>query len=381
MVPDMRLSDLETPCLVLERGKFLKNLDRMHERLGGLGVDIRPHGKTAKSIDVMGPALKGLGGAVTVSTLKEAEYYFDNGIRDITYAVGIAPVKLPRAARLIKRGAKLNLLLDTPEQARMASGQGRDLGVNFPCLIEVDSDNHRAGVAPGDPVLLEIGRILHNEPGVELKGVLTHAGESYACRSTGAIKALAAQERDAAVSCAQALKEAGLPCPVISVGSTPTASLVQDLSGVTEIRPGVYVFQDLVQVGLGLCEIEDIAVSVLTSIIGYQKKKGWLLCDAGWMALSQDRGTAAQDVDQGYGLVCDKAGKPYGDLIVKDTNQEHGIIAQRSGRMLDYDQFPIGGMLRILPNHACPTTAMHQSYHVVDGGEEVIAQWPRINGW
>ena len=344
-------------------------------------MEIRPHGKTAKCKEVMRLVMDGISQSITVSTLKEAEYYFDGGVQNITYAVGIAPVKLPRAARLIQKGANLSLLLDTPEQARMAAEKGQVLGVSFPCLIELDSDGHRAGVAPGDPVLIEIGRILHESPGAELRGVLTHAGESYACTDTGAIKAMAAQERDAAANCARALKEAGLPCPVVSVGSTPTASLAQDLGGITEARPGVYVFQDLVQVGLGLCQAEDIAASVLTSIIGYQKSKGWLLCDAGWMALSQDRGTAKQKVDQGYGLVCDIAGKAYDDLIVIDTNQEHGIIAHRNGDMLDYDQFHIGDMLRILPNHACPTTAMHDSYNVVEGGLEVVAQWSRINGW
>ena len=377
----MLLSELETPCLVLDRTKFNKNLARVHGHLSGLGVKIRPHGKTAKSIDVMRPVLQGLDGGLTVSTLKEAEYYFEGGVRDITYAVGIAPVKLPRVARLIKKGCGLSIIMDTAEQARMASEKGQALGVSFPCLIEIDSDGHRAGVAPGDPLLLEIGRILHQEPGVELRGVLTHAGESYFCKDTEAIIAMAAKERDAAVGCAQALKEAGLPCPVISVGSTPTASLARDLGGVSEARPGVYVFQDLVQVGLGLCGIEDIAVSVLTSIIGYQKKKGWLICDAGWMALAQDRGTAKQAVDQGYGLVCDINGKPFGDLIVIDANQEHGIIAHRDGQMLDYDQFHVGDMLRVLPNHACPTAAMHDKYNVVDGGLEIAAQWPRINGW
>jgi D-serine deaminase-like pyridoxal phosphate-dependent protein len=168
---------------------------------------------------------------------------------------------------------------------------------------------------------------------------------------------------------------------VVSVGSTPTALFAANLDGVTELRVGVYVFHDLVMAGLGVCAVEDIAIGVLTSVIGHQPARGQLIVDAGWMALSRDRGTQAQAVDQGYGLVADAAGVSLGDLVVTAANQEHGIVARRDGGPLDVARFPIGTLLRVLPNHACATAAQHGAYQVVDGSDAVQAVWPRFGGW
>jgi D-serine deaminase-like pyridoxal phosphate-dependent protein len=167
----------------------------------------------------------------------------------------------------------------------------------------------------------------------------------------------------------------------VSVGSTPTAHFARDLTGVTEMRAGVFMFFDLVMAGIGVCRIEDIALSVLASVIGHQREKGWIIVDAGWMAMSRDRGTARQAVDQGYGVVCDLAGDPIPGLIMIDANQEHGILAMRSGSDNPPPELPIGAMVRILPNHACATGAQHDRYHVVEDGLEVSAVWPRIYGW
>jgi D-serine deaminase-like pyridoxal phosphate-dependent protein len=138
---------------------------------------------------------------------------------------------------------------------------------------------------------------------------------------------------------------------------------------------------DLVMAGLGVCAVDDIALSVLATVIGHQPDKSWIITDAGWMALSRDRGTAKQRIDQGYGLVCDAHGHPVEDLIVRDTSQEHGIIADRRGRAVDMARFPVGAQLRVLPNHACATAAQHAAYLVVNGGTEIEAVWPRFGGW
>ena len=133
-----------------------------------------------------------------------------------------------------------------------------------------------------------------------------------------------------------ALRARGHACPVVSVGSTPTATFAESFDGVTEVRTGVYMFQDLVMAGLGVCAIDDIAISVLASVIGHQRDKNWIITDAGWMAMSRDRGTQKQKIDQGYGVVCDAAGMPIDDLIVVDANQEHGIVARRDGGAIDF---------------------------------------------
>jgi D-serine deaminase-like pyridoxal phosphate-dependent protein len=377
----MRLDQLETPCLVLDEAKLERNIARMRAHLDQLGVSLRQHVKTAKSIDVARRVLRSPEDRITVSTLKEAEYFLANGVRDILYAVGATPNKLDHITDLRKRGARLALILDNVDAARSVAAHARDGADRIPVMIEIDCDGHRSGIVPGDPALLEIGRVLA-DGGCELCGVMTHAGNSYNCGSVAAIKAMAVQERDAVVAAANALRAAGMPCPVVSVGSTPTATYAEDLTGVTEVRAGVFVFFDLVMAGLQVCTVDDIAISVLASVIGHQRDKGWIIVDAGWMAMSRDRGTARQKLDQGYGLVCDPRGRPYDDLIVADANQEHGIVALRPGARAALPELPLGAQLRILPNHACATGAQHQTYHVVRSDADAIsATWPRIGGW
>ena len=375
------LKALETPSLVLERGKLERNIARMKSHLQQLGVGLRPHVKTAKSYDVARLALEGQPGGITVSTLKEAEHFLARGVTDILYAVGITSNKLDHVAALRRLGADVTVILDNDAAARMVAARGEELGVRFPVLIEIDSDGHRSGVKPEDESLIEIGRSLQWGHGAALRGVMTHAGDSYNCDSVDAIRAMAARERDAVVRCAERLREAGLPCPVVSVGSTPTATYSSDLTGVTEVRAGVYMFCDLVMAGIDVCRVEDIAVSVLATVIGHQPDKNWIITDAGWMALSRDRGTANQKVDQAYGMVCDVDGKPLDDLLVIATNQEHGIIGRRDGGAVDCGDFPLGRLLRILPNHACATAAQHDRYQVVDGDTKIAAVWSRFSGW
>ncbi len=377
----LKLTNLETPALILDRGRLERNIARMSDKLSRFGVGLRPHVKTAKAIDVLQLALAAQPGGITVSTLKEAEYFLEHGVRDMLYAVGIAPNKIAHVAALRARGADVTMLLDNAASARMVVEQGAAMGVQFPVMIEIDCDGHRSGIRPGDAALTDIGRILHEGGGTQLRGVMTHAGDSYNCKSVEDIRAMAERERLAVVRCAQDLKRAGLPCPVVSVGSTPTATYAENLDGVTEVRAGVYMFFDLVMAGLEVCTLDDIAVSVLATVIGHQPEKNWIITDAGWMALSRDRGTAKQKVDQGYGVVCDADGRPLPGLIVAEANQEHGIVADRNGGALDLQRFPVGSQLRILPNHACATAAAHAAYHVVDGGGDITAVWPRFSGW
>jgi D-serine deaminase-like pyridoxal phosphate-dependent protein len=375
------LATLGTPCLVLDADRMERNIARLRGRLDGLGVSLRPHLKTAKSVDVARRVMSSPSGPATVSTLKEAAQFAAAGVRDIIYAVGIAPAKLQQVLELRAAGVDLAVVLDTVEQARAVARASRDAATRIPALIEVDCDGHRSGVLPTDSQrLIDIGRAL--EDGAELRGVLTHAGDSYGARGADALRQCAEAERRSVVDAAAILREAGLPCPVVSVGSTPTAHHAADLTGVTEVRAGVFVFFDLVMAGIGVCRVDDIALSVLATVIGHQREKGWILVDAGWMAMSQDRGTRKQAVDQGYGLVCDITGKPYPDLIMADANQEHGIITVRPGSGGVLPELAIGDRVRILPNHACATGAQHPAYHVVRGASgSVEAEWPRFGGW
>jgi D-serine deaminase-like pyridoxal phosphate-dependent protein len=377
----MNLVSLETPCLVLDKKKVRANITKMQEHLKDLDVPLRPHGKTVKNIDILKMALSRQAQGITVSTVKEAEYNFKNGIRDIIYAVGIVPIKLNRIISLQEQGAHIVLILDSKQQAEHVAEKAREAGTRIPVLIEIDSDGHRSGLAPDDPFIAELGRIIEEEDGISLRGVLTHAGESYHCKSVEEIKMLSVKERDHAVQAAESLRSCGLASPVVSVGSTPTAVFAEDLTGVTEVRAGVFMFYDLVMSGLGVCSVDEIALSVLASVIGHQKDRSWIIIDAGWTALSKDRGTAEQTIDQGFGLVCDIEGRVIPDLLVSEVNQEHGIIIRRGGGTIEWDRFPVGTKVRVLPNHACATSEMHERYTVVDAGSEVTDIIPRIRGW
>ena len=374
------LDQLETPALLLDEAAMDRNIARMRSRLRELGVAFRPHVKTCKSIDVARRLMETPEGPVTVSTLLEADYFADHGVKDILYAVCIAPNKLNHVAALQARGVRLSLLLDSMEAARLLADRRKARGTQFEVLIEIDSDGHRSGIKPDAAALLEIGRFLEGE-GIPVQGVLTHAGSSYECATPAAIRAMAEQERAAVVHAAARLRAAGIACPVVSVGSTPTALFAEQLEGVTEVRVGVFVFFDLVMAGLAVCRLDEIALSVLATVIGHRPDKGWTLLDAGWMAMSRDRGTAAQAVDQGFGLVCDLGGRPLHDLILVGANQEHGIMAHRPGQVQGAVHLPVGTQVRILPNHACATAAQHGRYQVLGPGGEVTTTWPRFSGW
>jgi D-serine deaminase-like pyridoxal phosphate-dependent protein len=375
----LSIDRLETPCLLLDEARMTRNIDRLDARLDRLGPTLRPHLKTCKSVEIARRLMPTAQGPATVSTLKEAEEFAAAGVRDIMYAVGLAPAKLDRVLALRRRGIDLSVILDSRQQAAAVAASSRAAGDRIPALIEIDCDGHRAGVRPDDPLLVQIGRDLHGG-GAELRGVMTHAGGSYDAIGVAALERAAEEERACTVAAAGMLRDAGMPCPVVSVGSTPTAHFARDLTGVTEVRAGVYVFFDLVMAGIGVCTIHDIALSVLTSVIGHQRSKGWILVDAGWMAMSRDRGTAKQALDQGYGLACDASGNAYPDLIMAEANQEHGILAVRPGSVAALPELPVGTLLRILPNHACATAAQHESYRAVSGNL-VTGLWPRFSGW
>lgn len=378
------LSAPDTPFAVLDIAKVQRNIDRLAERLDRLSVSLRPHVKTSKSVDVTRMIHAGRNGPIAVSTLAEAEYFAQAGYRDITYAVGIEPHKLARVTALHHRGVILRVLLDSIEQARAVTAAVADSTIVIPALIEVDCDGHRGGITVDDPAMIGIAQILDNSGCFD--GILVHAGESYFEPSAAGKVRAAGQERDVAVAAAELVRRAGVKVSTVSVGSTPTAHAAQDLTGVTEVRAGNYVFFDLVMAGIGVCALDDIALNVVVTVIGHRPDKGWLLTDGGWMALSRDRGTANQVTDQGYGAVSDLAGNIIPQLVVSAASQEHGVITTRDGAALP--DLPIGTRLRILPNHACATSAQHRRYVVINSadaapaGDPVVkAFWDRAHGW
>ena len=374
------IDTLDTPAAVVDVTRMQRNIQRMQAQADRLGVRLRPHVKTSKCAAVVEAQIAAGAQGITVSTLKEAQAFFQQGITDILYAVAMAPGKLIQALALRRAGCGLTIITDSVAGAKAITEFGRAQGESFDVFIEIDSDHHRSGVRSDDPVLVEIARILHTG-GAVLKGVMTHAGESYSLNTLEALQAIAELERSECVKAAEAIRAAGLPCPEVSVGSTPTALSALHLEGVTELRAGVYVFFDLVMHNVGVCRLDELALSVLTTVIGHQAEKGWIITDSGWMAMSRDRGTQSQASDYGYGLVCNSAGELIEGLQLRSANQEHGVASFEKGQNVDIEQrFPIGTRLRVLPNHACATGAQYSAYEALDESGEA-RQWPRHNGW
>ena len=380
-VSSSSLLNLETPALIADRRRVIDNANRMRARAASYCVGLRPHLKTLKSADAARIAHGGNVGPVTVSTLIEAEYFLANGFQDITYAVCIAPGKFRHAANLVDRGADLKLLLDcevvAAELGRYSGRRARPI----PVMIEIDSGDHRTGLAPDEPALVATARCVDSAPGLRFHGLLTHGGHSYSCRSVDEMAAVAEEERQALLEAKSRIEAAGIAVPVLSSGSTPTAVHGRNYEGLTEIRPGVYLAGDLYQVQLMTCGFDDIAVSVLASVIAQDRARNRVVIDAGGLALSKDRSTADAPIDYGYGLLVQVDGQPFDvDIVVQGVSQEHGVVT--SNASLPFDELAPGSLVRVLPNHVCMTAASYDRYYVVDGEDPAIVDtWSKVVGW
>lgn len=374
------IDELPTPALILDRAILRRNLKRMGDRMRDAGIALRPHLKTAKSVTIGRMAVEGHDGRITVSTLAEARYFAKGGFTDILYGVGVVPSKLAAVTELRRQGINLRVVIDNIAVARAIADAAKN-GDTFSVFIEIDSGGGRAGLPyPELPDLIEIARVLQEAPNVELAGVMTHAGHSYHESTPEGIAAVAEQERQAIVGAAEKLRAAGMPCPIVSGGSTPTAMHSRDFSGITEMRPGVYVFNDLDQEFIGSCGAGDLALSVLASVIGHYPHRNQILIDAGALALSKDISAQEFQPKVGFGTIADPPAK---DMAVIACSQEHGFVA--SDDPIPYGNLPIGSRVRVWPNHACITAAAYDRYYVIDsnldGGKSVVDVYDRINGW
>ena len=374
------IDDLPTPALILDRAILSRNLKRMSERLSAVSVVLRPHLKTAKSVQVGRMAVEGHDGRIAVSTLAEARYFAKGGFGDILYGVGVVPSKLAAVSELRRQGVNLRVVTDNVAVAK-AIAEAATNGDTFSVFIEIDSGAGRAGLPwPALPGLLDIARILHAAPAVELAGVMTHAGHAYHESTLDGVAKVAEQERQAVVGAADKLRAAGIPCPIVSAGSTPTAVHSKNFAGLTEMRPGVYCFNDLDQTLIGSCGASDLALSVLASVIGHYPHRNQMLIDAGALALSKDVSAQEFQPKVGYGTIVDP---PARDMAVIECSQEHGFVA--ASDPIPYGNLPVGSRVRVLPNHACITAAAYDRYYVVDsqldGGKSIVDVYDRINGW
>lgn len=376
----MILSEVPTPAFVLDRTRLRANCRQMVARCRALGVRLRPHMKTLKTVEAARCALDSEHGGIAVASLNEAQFFADRDVTDIQYAVCMTPDKLPRAAQLLKQAPRFSFFVDSAYVAKRVMEFARANHASFRVWLEVDSGANRTGVDPEDPEVFKAAIALAAPP-VIFEGVATHAGQAYRAASMAQIRQVAEQERRTVVAVAAKLRAAGFSVPGISAGSTPTAVQALSGEGLSELRAGVYMAGDLFQVSLGSLGLQDVAVSVLATVISQSRRHNRIVIDAGALALSKDRSTASgMGPDMGYGLVLDVGGRPIQpELSVCDVHQEHGEIT--ASFPLPFNEMPIGSRVRIVPNHVCMTAAMYDRYLLVEGSERITGTWGRTNGW
>ena len=355
------LLEVATPALVLDLDRLERNLRHMQDRADTLEVGLRPHIKTHKCLEIA--RMQGDLGCtgLTVATLDEASVFAEHGFRDLIWAFPVILNRLDEAVE-IGREIDLALLIDSTEALEAVEATGHP----FRVWLKVDCGYHRAGVDPEGDLARELARKLSSSRRLRFGGLLTHAGHAYRSETRDALKEVAEEERASLVSLAEGLRSEGTEVPAISVGSTPTMSVVDDLSGVDEMRPGNYVFYDLMQARLGSCTLDDCAVTVLSSVVSSQPGAGHCVIDAGALALSKDSLTIDRgEISFGEARSAQPAGHGVEPTRVVTLSQEHGILD---------GVLPVGSRVRITPIHSCLTVACFDEYVVVRE-DRVIDRW------
>lgn len=373
------IRDIPTPALLLDREVLERNVKRMASKIDGLGARLRPHIKTHKCLEIGRLQREHGAQGITVATIVEARDFADAGFDDITWAVPLIPSRLDEAVALARR-ITFRLLIESPEGADALEAAARAAGIRMHAWLEVDCGYHRSGVDPDGAETVALARRVANCPHFVFDGLLTHAGHSYGARDAEVRSRIAAEERDVTTAFAASLRKAGLDVPAVSVGSTPSMAVATSLAGVDEARPGNYVFNDWMQAASGVCDPEDVAVSVLTTVISHQEAFPHCIVDAGALAMSKDAGPPLADMRRGLGpLYRGLTGselEPRVDL--QHVSQEHGFVggprqADIAGRL------KVGEKVRIMPNHSCLTAAMFDEYWVTEG-DRVADRWKILRG-
>lgn len=356
-----QLDEVATPALVVDRNRLLRNIEEMAERARSLGVGLRPHAKTHKSPAIA--ALQREHGAtgLTVATITEAEGFAAEGVDDLVLtAPPVGDWRLERILALARR-ARIRVVVDSVEVVAALERACRDHSVGVGYLWEIDCGVGRFGSAPGDATAEQIAKAVGAGTHASFDGLLTFGGHAYAATTREEILTAAQDERDAITQTVSALADRGIEAVVRSVGSTPTARFMPDAEGITEIRPGNYVFYDATQAALGVVGLERCALSVLATVTS-RPAPDRLILDSGSKALAAERLTG---LTPGFGVVED-----HPELRVERLYEEQAIVYAD-----EPSHIPVGARVRIIPNHACAAANLHSRMLVVDD-ETVVDAWP-----
>jgi len=347
------VEDVPTPAVLVDLDVLASNIERMQQRARRAGVKLRPHAKTHKSPEVGRMQLAAGASGLTLAKTSEAEVFADLGFDDIF--LGYPVVGADKARRLLALFDRIRLAVgvDSVEGAQTLGAVFHAAGRRLPVLLKIDCGFHRVGVAPEAAVALALR--IAEVPGLALSGVFTHGGQGYGGSTPEEVARIGTEESRIVAETADALRAAGLPVAEVSLGSTPTVAAAITGRGVTECRPGTYVYNDRSQIALGSCRPEDCAMTVLATVVSVPASDRAVV-DAGSKTLSTD---PSRPVTDGYGLVVGRQTR------IARLSEEHGVLAVVPG-----ESFRVGERVRILPNHACAVSNLHGALVAVRGGRE-----------
>jgi len=365
-----QLKELETPAVLLDATQLASNLSSMQKRADRHGVALRPHVKTHKSLEIGRRQLAFGATGITVATLDEAIVFIEGGFASITIARPmISATKWDRLfSALESHEADVRIVADSEEGLRIAADMAMAYDKKVGIFIKIDVGLHRCGLSPEDKRLLDLAIMAQEATHLDFRGILSHAGHVYAAGSSDEAANLAEQERRLMLVVRDTLLANDVPVPEVSVGATPTVLASTHFEGITEIRPGNYVFLDLLPVRAGVAQQSDIALSILGTVIS--KNNDYFITDTGSKTLTSDTGVHGMTGTQGFGLAYPLDHYQAADyaLIVEKVSEEHGLI-----RRTDFD-LPIGSQVRIIPVHACPVANLAREYVVLD--DDQLVSWP-----
>lgn len=357
----MKITSLPTPCVLVDQRRVERNIDRMQGAAEARGVRLRPHAKTHKSLDI---ALTQVGrGAVGICCAKlgEAEVFADR-IEDIRLPYPLQPVNAERVFALLDR-TRVSFIVDHLEVAHGWSGALRGAGREADVLVKVDVGFHRCGIDPDAAGAAEFVARVADLPGIRFRGLLSHAGHAYGATSEEQIAQIAGDEARILTTLRDRLLDLGVPVPEISVGSTPTARFSMGMPGITELRPGNYVYFDRMQVALGSARWDDCALTVLARVVS-RPAPDRLILDSGSKTLTTDQVRGAGGA--GYGTVLESLHSDVPDerLSIERLSEEHATV-----RITGECALAPGDLVRIVPNHSCVVSNLMDEVWVVEGEE------------
>lgn len=346
-----------TPVALADKSILERNISDAAEFAGRHGIALRPHIKTHKSPEIarMQTAAGAVG--ITCATIDEAVGFADAGFRDIFIAYPIVDGARLEILKKLRGSSEVIVSVDSDEHISILEATG--IAGKIRVRIEIDSGHHRCGLPPGKPVV-DLARRVAASPCLVLDGVFTHAGHVYGAKTPDERLMISEAEGRAVVSAAKMIRDAGIACHNASVGSTPTWRVSGTIPGVTEARPGNYVYNDAIQVGLGVAKPEDCAFTVLTTVVAVYDDR--FVVDAGSKAMGLDKGAHGIDLLKGYGILLTPDGKVARDWMLSRLSEEHGI-AQIAPAVCSPR---IGDTLRIIPNHSCAAANMYSSIYITD---------------